>query len=113
LLEGEKKIEIDKEIIVDNLGPCYPHQTIAAFYIYYTREYDAKYCDEPGMELLGKLQIDLPDVHLGYNRPFKFGLSFGKMEITATARNADGKSYQTTLEIDTEDVENTEDTESD
>ena len=51
-------IEIDKEIIVDNLGPCSPQQTIATFYIYYTREHDAKYCDEPGMELLGKLKIN-------------------------------------------------------
>ena len=54
------------------------------------------------------------DVHLGYNRPFKFGLSFGRMEIQATARNANGQSYLTTLEIVTEDMEDsTEDTESD
>jgi hypothetical protein len=54
------RVEIDKEIIVDNLGPCVPFQTIATFYIYYTREDNAKYCDEPGMELLGTLKINLP-----------------------------------------------------
>jgi len=98
-----EEIEIDKEKIVEKtLGPNNPLQTIATFYVYHTREHDAKYCDEPGMELLGKLKTNLPDVHLGYNRSLTFGLSFGKMEIKATARNANGQTYLTTFEIDRE-----------
>jgi hypothetical protein len=41
-----------------------------SFDIYYTKE-DTIYCDddEPGMKLLGKLLIDLPDVELENKRP--------------------------------------------
>ncbi|CAB4437247.1 unnamed protein product [Rhizophagus irregularis] len=100
-----KEVKIDEDIIVnDLLGPNNPFQTAATFHVYYTRKADAKYCDEPGMEYLGKLKINLPDVHLGYDRPLKFGLSFGKMEIKATARNTkNGQNYLTTFEIDIED----------
>ncbi|GES97238.1 hypothetical protein GLOIN_2v1783276 [Rhizophagus clarus] len=99
-----ESVNIDEYIFTDKeLGPNNPFQTIATFHIYYTREYNAKYCDEPGMEYLGRLKINLPDVHLGLNRPLKFGLSFGEMEIKATARNAtNGQSYLTTFEIENE-----------
>ncbi|CAG8607046.1 14532_t:CDS:2 [Funneliformis mosseae] len=97
------KTLVDKEIVIDDLIPQYPFQTVGIFQIYYTREYEAKFCDEDGMELLGTLKIDLPDLDLGYNRPVAFGLKFGSMEITATARNdTNGQNYQTTFEIDTE-----------
>ena len=55
--------------------------------MFYTIERDAKYCDDPGMELLGKLNIDLPDVDLGAYRAVTFGLTFGSMEIRARAFN--------------------------
>ncbi|CAB4375345.1 unnamed protein product [Rhizophagus irregularis] len=100
-----KEVKIDEDVIVDNLlGPNNPFQTAATFHVYYTREANAKYCDEPGMEYLGKLKINLPDVHLGYNRPLKFGLSFGRMEIKATARyTINGQSRLKTFDIDIED----------
>ncbi|CAI2174181.1 6284_t:CDS:2 [Funneliformis geosporum] len=94
---------IEKPFTLDHLTPHYPFQTVAAFQIFYTREYDAEFCDEDGMELLGTLKIDLPDSHLGCNRPISFGLKFGKMEVTATARNnTNGQNYQTTFEIETD-----------
>ena len=40
------------------------------FEIFYTSKYEAQFCDEPDMTFLGKLK-----------------LTFGHMEITATARN--------------------------
>lgn len=56
-----KEVKIDEDVIVDNLlGPNNPFQTAATFHVYYTREANAKYCDEPGMEYLGKLKINLP-----------------------------------------------------
>jgi len=61
--------------------------------LYYTDEYEAEYCDDPGMKLLGKLHIDLPDS--GLNRPVLFGITFGQMEITATSKNElTGQSYK-------------------
>ncbi|GBB91423.1 hypothetical protein RclHR1_01870018 [Rhizophagus clarus] len=55
-----------------------------------TTEYNAEYCDEPGMILLGMCYIDPPDVHFGCDscdRLVTLEISFGKMEITAIARN--------------------------
>ncbi|RIA87081.1 hypothetical protein C1645_828289 [Glomus cerebriforme] len=65
---------------------------------YYTREYSAEYLDEPGMELLGVIEIELPDVHFGINRSIEFGLTFGQLEIIAFSRNkTNGQQYQTTF----------------
>ncbi|PKK64402.1 actin-like ATPase domain-containing protein [Rhizophagus irregularis] len=99
-----KSIPIDKDIFVEgNLFPYYSSQTAVDFQIYYTRELDAKFCDETGMEPLGKLRMDLPDPHRGCDRPLTFGLKFGRMEITATAINdTDGQNYQVAFDIETE-----------
>ncbi|PKC07465.1 hypothetical protein RhiirA5_418166 [Rhizophagus irregularis] len=61
-------------------------QTHAKFEVYYTNEESATYIDEPGMKLLGVLNVDLPDAHLD-NRSINFGLTFGPNKITAFARN--------------------------
>ena len=56
------------------------------------------------MKILGKLKIDWPDVEHELNRPTTFKLTFGHMEITATARNElNGQSYQTTFVVDESD----------
>jgi len=66
--------------------------------VYKKREYI--YCDEPGMELPGEFLIDLPDVHLGTDRPCTLSLSFGDMEIKAKAFNqTNGQNYQTNFEF--------------
>ncbi|PKK80355.1 actin-like ATPase domain-containing protein [Rhizophagus irregularis] len=52
--------------------PLSPMQTRVCFKIYYTKEYSAKYCDEPGMNLLGKLIID-PDILINYYLGFLLG----------------------------------------
>ncbi|CAB4384322.1 unnamed protein product [Rhizophagus irregularis] len=82
--------------------PLSPMQTKVRFGIYYTTEYDAKYCDEPGMELLGKLIIDIPDSgHFDRLDKLLFGFTFGQMEIAATVRNqTNGKHYKISFEID-------------
>jgi len=71
-------------------------QTRACFEIYYTREYDANYCDEPGVELLGKLFVELPGS--GLLDRLLFGFDLGQMEITVTVSNqTDGTHYRTTF----------------
>ncbi|GBB98870.1 hypothetical protein RclHR1_03350001 [Rhizophagus clarus] len=62
------------------------NQSNKSFAIYYTQKYHVEYCGEPGVKLLGELNIDLPDVHLD-NRSINFGLTFGQCEIIAFARN--------------------------
>ncbi|CAB4437375.1 unnamed protein product [Rhizophagus irregularis] len=76
--------------------PLNPSQTGLKFELYKTLEYSAKYHDEPGMELVGTLRIDLPDIHLARKRPVAFGFYFGDMEITAFANNElSGQNFQT------------------
>ncbi|CAG8440637.1 uncharacterized protein OCT59_009847 [Rhizophagus irregularis] len=96
-------LSVNEEVTIDQLTPFYPSQMDGTFEVYYTREYDGNFCDEPGMELLGTLEIDLPDPHLGCNRFVTFGLKFGGMEITATAKNdLNGQNFQISFDIETE-----------
>jgi hypothetical protein len=79
--------------------PLSPLQTRVSFNILYTREYDAKYCDEPGMMVLGKLTIDLPGSGLLDRLLFEF--IFGQMEITVSVKNEfNGQNYSTNWKFD-------------
>ncbi|KAF0513862.1 actin-like ATPase domain-containing protein [Gigaspora margarita] len=94
------EVSVDQEFTFS----CFPlkkDQVAITFEIFFTQELEPKYCNEVGMNSLGKLRIDLPDTHLGLERPILFGLCFGKMEITAFAKNkTNGQYYQTTFEIE-------------
>ncbi|POG67554.1 hypothetical protein GLOIN_2v1646184, partial [Rhizophagus irregularis DAOM 181602=DAOM 197198] len=81
--------------------PIRPNQDIITFNVYYTSKYEAKYCNDPGMRLLGVIKVKTYDTHLGLNRPIEFSLAFGKVEIKATAKNkSTGEIYnETTLEL--------------
>ncbi|RIA89188.1 hypothetical protein C1645_825213 [Glomus cerebriforme] len=81
--------------------PSNPNQIDMTFNIYATTNFDAKYCDDPNAKYLGTLKIDLPDKQLGSKRLVEFYLTFGTMEIKATAKNKkSGLVYQTTLNLD-------------
>ncbi|CAG8548415.1 7403_t:CDS:10 [Funneliformis caledonium] len=82
-------MNVNQEITCSYL-PLYPTQTKVVFYLYYTNNFDAKYCDEPGMELLGMLTMDLPGSGLDN---LSFGLAFGQMEVTATTTEIMTGSY--------------------
>ncbi|RGB28799.1 hypothetical protein C1646_767346 [Rhizophagus diaphanus] len=85
--------------------PLSPMQRKVSFGIYYTTEYDAKYCDEPGMMLLGKISVYLADSgesgKSGLLDKLFFAFIFGEMGISFIARNeTNGQNYKTTFEID-------------
>ncbi|RGB25599.1 hypothetical protein C1646_675454 [Rhizophagus diaphanus] len=81
--------------------PSSLNQIDMTFNIYATTNFDAKYCDDPNTKHLGTLKIDLPDIQLGSKRLVEFYLTFGTMEIKATAKNKNsGLVYQTTLNLD-------------
>src|SRR5688500_6400126 len=85
--------------------PLSPMQTSVSFRIFYTTEYNAKYCDESGMRLLGKLIIYLSgsDKLDKLDKPDKllFEFSFGQMEFAVTVKNkTSGGSYGTKFKID-------------
>ncbi len=100
LAKRGEEVRINEEFSV-KVRPSRPFQSTEIFEIYYTRNIDARTCDEPGMRLLGKLKIDWSeDKNLGMERSITFKLSFGKMKIKATAYNeVNGQTYQTTFDI--------------
>ncbi|CAG8479119.1 11585_t:CDS:10 [Ambispora gerdemannii] len=94
------KVDVDQKFTC-TLYPSYPEQRIISFPIYTTDRDSAKYCDEDGMKQIGKLTAELPDVYLGKNRPIEFSLTFGKIEIRATARNrTSGEVYETSFDLE-------------
>ncbi|RGB33592.1 hypothetical protein C1646_761509 [Rhizophagus diaphanus] len=94
------KVEVDQKFSMIYYPPE-PNVTFLTIHIFKTTELSAKFCDEPGMKLLGVLTVDLPDVNLGLNRRIEFSLMFGKMEIVASAINLqNGRSYNTRFELD-------------
>ncbi|GES97260.1 hypothetical protein GLOIN_2v1881616 [Rhizophagus clarus] len=100
IVKRRTEVTVDQEFKSEAVYPVYAYQKKLCFEIFYTKEEDATYCDEPGMKLLGNLLIDLPDVHLGAERPCTFCLSFGDMEIRARAFNqTNGQNYQTKFEL--------------
>ncbi|CAB4437265.1 unnamed protein product [Rhizophagus irregularis] len=95
------KMDINQEITSTRLPYC-SEQKSMFFGLYYTEEYDGTYCDDPGMKLLGDFSIDLPGS--GIDRSVLLGITFGKMEIIATAKNKQtGQSYKTTFKFNFDD----------
>ena len=43
------------------------------------------------MKKIRELKLDFPDPHLGFQRTIKFALTFGQVELTAYARDQQGK----------------------
>jgi hypothetical protein len=90
-------MNIDQEVTVTRV-PIFEKQENMITKIYYTRDYDAEYCDDPGVMPLGDLIVDLAGE--GFKRRIIFGLTFGKMEIIATSRDKQtGQSYRTTFKF--------------
>ncbi|CAG8611977.1 5309_t:CDS:10 [Diversispora eburnea] len=91
------RIVTPDEVCSDVYYPVYPDQTAILFKVFATSKPNQRFCDKSdktGMEEVGKLRIKLPDIHLGIDRPVEFGLKFGELLITATARNkTNGESY--------------------
>ncbi|CAG8475320.1 4773_t:CDS:2, partial [Racocetra fulgida] len=82
--------------------PLNADQKMAVFQVYITKETRPKYIKDAGMRILGTLKIALSKaLSLGRDRPVEFELTFGTMEIKASARNKiTGETYRTTFELD-------------
>ncbi|GBB95727.1 hypothetical protein RclHR1_00260032 [Rhizophagus clarus] len=101
LARRETVVKVNQEFTLD-IAPERASQDTITFHIYYTTKNSAQYCDEDDeVKKLGKLIISLPDVHLGKERRVLFGLIFGRMEITAIAKNQfNGQNYRINLKLD-------------
>ncbi|CAG8495821.1 11568_t:CDS:2 [Dentiscutata heterogama] len=83
LAERGRQVGVDESF--SNIFRPLEHTTKLRFSLYISTNLNETYCG--GLEKLGELTIDMPDTHLGKERPVEFRLMFGRMEITATARN--------------------------
>ncbi|CAG8551863.1 7908_t:CDS:10 [Ambispora gerdemannii] len=82
--------------------PILRDQSMMTFNVYVT-PFNAYFCDEYGVKLLGRLSVQLPPIPVEYqhNRVIEFSLCFGKMEITAVVTNRQtGEVYQSNFELD-------------
>ncbi|KAF0520402.1 hsp70 family protein [Gigaspora margarita] len=62
------QVEVDQRFS-ETMYPSKPDAMGILFSFYYTAKKTAEYCDEPGMHKLGEFDVDLPDTHLGKDRP--------------------------------------------
>ncbi|CAB5341299.1 unnamed protein product [Rhizophagus irregularis] len=100
LAEKGKHIDVDEEVS-HSFTVARPEQKSMDMDIYVSRDKSAKYCDEPGVELLGNFSVHMPDTHLGLNRSVLYTLRFGEMEIRATAKNKQNDvEYHTTFKLE-------------
>ncbi|CAG8497182.1 13058_t:CDS:2 [Racocetra fulgida] len=84
----------------DVFKPLYDDQTVAEFRVYVTREIRPKYISNE-MRVLGTLKIALSRTPSSGIRLIEFGLTFGKMEIKAMARNKfTGEIYHATFKYE-------------
>ncbi|RIB29568.1 hypothetical protein C2G38_2238825 [Gigaspora rosea] len=83
--------------------PLIPNQSTMGFKIYITQNNEPKYCYEEGVQFLGELKVNLPDIDLGLNRPVKFSICFAEEEIKVFAVNLqNGQNCHTTFILDSE-----------
>ncbi|CAG8729029.1 14257_t:CDS:2, partial [Racocetra fulgida] len=90
MVATRKGTEVDvNEEFSDSMVPIYPDQTSILFQFFYTTNYSATYCDEPGMKKLGSFEVDgLPTEQSGLDRSVLITLRFASMENTvATAKS--------------------------
>ncbi|CAG8701275.1 6424_t:CDS:2 [Acaulospora morrowiae] len=105
IFKFHKLVERGQEVGVDEaFGESFKpleHTTSLRFTVYFTKEKKGTYCDELGMSLLGEIIVDMPDTYLGKERPVDFRLMFGRMEITAIAKNQlTGHEYKSTFKLE-------------
>ncbi|CAB4494376.1 unnamed protein product [Rhizophagus irregularis] len=75
--------------------PIYPDQNAILFSVFATPRKNSRFCDEEGMRKIGELEIEIPDIEGGTDRPVEFSLMFGELLITANARNKNSRKIYT------------------
>jgi hypothetical protein len=73
-------------------------QTKVSFNLYITSELEPKYCDDDGVRLLNRWEIEIPILEDFDDQTILFTLNFSTIEILATAENQKtGDRYQITM----------------
>ncbi|CAG8843527.1 22619_t:CDS:2, partial [Gigaspora margarita] len=99
VLHGAVIYGLNKKVIATRILTTNYDQKSIVFKVFATSHPNQRFCDEPGMKEIRKLTIELPDLHLKLDRSVEFGLKFGRLLITATARNKKTANvYSTTFQ---------------
>ncbi|RIA82050.1 hypothetical protein C1645_744051 [Glomus cerebriforme] len=87
--------------VTKTFEPCSLMQQKVGFNMYVTKGTDAKFCNDPGVSLLRKWEIKLPENENFENTIILFTLTFGTVEILATAENQKtGDRYHVTFKCE-------------
>ncbi|XP_058719121.1 heat shock 70 kDa protein 12B-like [Poecile atricapillus] len=97
-----KLVEIGESVNIQEVAhydfyPTEPDQTKVAFAFYCTKNQNARYVDEEGMEQLGFCVVPSPDTRLGKDRKLKVAIKFGLTEFEATCTDVTSQESQTVI----------------
>lgn len=96
VLAGES-VDVN-EIVTHSFYPMTADQKALGFNFYGTRKKNPRYIDEPDVEELGEINVDISSTVGTRDRPIEVSMKFGKTEIEVTARDVKtGETYNTTL----------------
>ncbi|XP_005488761.1 heat shock 70 kDa protein 12A [Zonotrichia albicollis] len=96
LVEIGESVNIDKAACYD-FSPMEPDQTGVTFAFYCTKNQNAQYVDEEGMELLGSCVVPSPATWLGLKRRLKIEIQFGLTEFKATCTDVTSQESRTVI----------------
>jgi molecular chaperone DnaK (HSP70) len=93
---GESVALDDKRVQV--FHPMARNQTSIQFNFFATKRQDARYIDEDGVEKIGEMTVEIPDITRGLNRDVDVAFYFGKTEIKVEANDkTSGKQHKASL----------------
>lgn len=96
VLAGES-VAVDEKV-QKTFTPINRNQTQMGLEFYATKKTKIRYTDEPEVEKIGEITVEIPDTTKGLDRPVEVTMYFGKTEIKVEAKDlTSGKQYNTTL----------------
>ncbi|MGB3191407.1 MAG: Hsp70 family protein [Limnoraphis sp.] len=96
VLAGDS-VDID-EVVTHTFYPMTSEQDRLQLKFYATRKKNPRYIDEPDVEEIGELDVDISSTVGTRDRPVEVSMNFGKTEIAVTAKDIKtGKTYNTNL----------------
>jgi len=95
---GDSVKKSDK--VTKNYYPANANETTMIFDVYSSEKKNVKYCNEEGVDKVGRIEFEMPDTTGGKYRRVKTEISFGKtyIQVEATDLNS-GKVYNATFDF--------------
>ena len=88
------------EVVTHPFYPIGADQKALSFKFYGTTKKNPRYVDEPDVEELGELNVDISSTVGKEDRPVEVSMNFGKTEIAVIAKDLKtGKTFNTTLRL--------------